>query len=443
MMYYEFLKAEMKKREPFARAYGLIKRIYDGAAASLATPFMGETHEHFRKRPRFAPNLLRAAIEDLSYLYATDPIRHTDDDEQWRSLLWGESLDPTGIDAVFAQVDPLVRLGGTVLVVLMPDGDTGRFRLRYFEADQFAVVPSERDPSKVQAAIAKWPDTALSLVVDPMGYYWCDKAGHEVGPAQPHAFGVCPALTLKNGVDVRSVYGLPLGGYDLAQNILSINKAFEQLLYTACLQRGQPVVTHGDKAKNVGLGPDVAVEVDEIGGFVIVPNNGDVSKMALGLQIVLDALALGLGLPKRSWSVRSALDQANTNAVLAVEMELTKDRRGRERVARVWEWSAHELVREMVKASTKVELPPLQSVRYVSPIAASSVGELMEKAAFELEKGLAPRADVAADLNPNMPRAETESRLEAAAEEKAHEAKIAIQESGHSELEPFDTSRTL
>jgi hypothetical protein len=434
--------------------FSLLRRFAEHDQTRFTPPFLDETQAARDKRPRFAPGLLPSALVDLSYLYAHEPVRSTDNDEAWKRALWGNAS--SGLSSLLYEADPLIRLGGTCLAVVLPtppeNGDEwdGTLSVSIFEADRFVAIADPKRPQRVLAALIRWGDPivpkndARGIDEDEADWVYIDdqvlahinKNSGVSYSEEPHGVTRCPACTLKNGLASKSLYGPPLGGPDLVVNLTTVNLFYELVIFTGELQRGQPCAANPEKAKNLVLSPNCIIEVADVGGFWYASNGANIPYMVLALQLALDSLAIGIGLPKRTWNVRATLDGGI--GVYENQQELTKDRLTRERLGGKWEFDIHDVAR-LVLASHGVVVPPLGSVRYLPFTPPTTATELIAKVETEASLGLADREKQAADLNPDLPPEEIKERVELATEEQERVMQLRIQEAGHSELATYDT----
>lgn len=386
-----------------------LQKIYDfykGNQIKNELSFGNETSAHKNIRPKFAANFLRKAVDDLSYLYAVDPIRNSATYEAWNELLWNPS-EGESLNALLLEADSLTRICGTTLAVIQAD-ESGQLNTWIFPRWKFEVLPSDQNPRKIEAALVYWNDAWL--YIDATHYYFCEKQ-----ESVEHGLGCLPCCTLKNTIAANSVYGDCFGGVDLLQNISTINLQLSELTYVSMLQRGQPVVV-GTKAKNLSLGPDSAIEVDQPGGFTIVPNNANINGMMAAIQMNLDSLAISCGISKRAFNVRSALEPNSADVIYAGQLELSQDRQVRERVAKKWERDIHNIAKTIIWNAAKIDLD-LPNVRFVDFAKNNSPSDIREKIKLERELGIADNMAIAQQLNPDVAPQELEERIEQAQSE--------------------------
>jgi hypothetical protein len=404
-----------ESKDANAKEGARLQKLYEyfkGNQIEGALSFGNETAIHKNMRPKFAPNFLRKAVIDLSYLYAVDPIRTSDNFEAWDGLLWNPS-EGESLNALMLEADVLTRLCGTSLAVLMAD-DEGNLNTWIFPRWKFEALASPNNPRKLEAALVYWNDAWL--YIDNTHYYFSDKQ-----ESIEHNLGCLPACTLKNTISANSVYGDAFGGQDLLQNIETINLQLAELTYVSMLQRGQPVMV-GDKNKNLVLGPDSVVQVEEIGGFTIVPNNANIGGMMNAVQMNLDALAISCGIAKRAFNVRSVLEPTSAEMVYAAQLELSQDRQVRERVAKQWEKNIHKIAKTIIWNVAKIDLD-LPQVKYVEFAKVNTPSDIREKIKLEKELGIADTLAVAQQLNPGTNPLELEAQLESAKNELTEESR--------------------
>jgi hypothetical protein len=451
---FDRLKQLWKSRSADRNRFAMLRRFAEHDQSRFTPAFMDETPTARDRRPRFAPGLLASALSDFSYLYASEPVRTTADNDAWGKALWGTPA--AGLRTLLFEADPWIRLGGTCLAVVLPtpaeDGENwdGTLTTSIFEPDRFVAIADPLRPQRVAAALIRWGDpvtakTDGAVDEDDSDWVYIDskvlahiniRSGVTYSEEE-HGWGRCPCVSLKNDISSKSLYGPPMGGRDLIVNLQTVNLFYELVIFTGELQRGQPCVANAERAKNLVISPNTVVEVDQVGGFWYATNGANIPSMVMALQLALDSLALGIGLPKRTWNVRALLDSLSSGAVFANQLELSKDRIKRELLGQKWEFDIHE-VAQVVLAGQGVKLPPLTSVRYLPFAPPVTAADLTDKVKVEDELGLADKEKQAQDLNPNLHPDEIKERVGKATEEQEREMQLRIQEAGHSELATYD-----
>lgn len=239
----------------------------------------------------------------------------------------------------------------------------------------------------------------------------------------------------------QSLYGEPIGGVDLQANVDSINGTWEQLVFCAWLQRGQPTST--GKTENVGLGPDVLVKQTEPNGFSIVSPASDLTGIALVLSAMLEALAVSMGLPRRTFRLQDT--QALTGAVIVADRaELSEDRRKRTHVASQWERGIHRIAGLVADALSPGEIDPSIRVVYLEEPVPQTVPEVLQSVGFALDRGLMDEYTAAQLLWPGLPAPERTAQVDKGLEAQSRRVEQQVQIAGHAdqptEDQPTDES---
>jgi len=400
----QLLKERLKKEEGLNERTRLLYDYYLGNQIYQTPRFGNETIEHKNMRPKYAPNFYRKAVTDLSYLYAMNPIRLSDTYDTWNGLFWDRN---EGINAIMLEADTLTRIGGTSLAVLMPD-ENG-VNLYVFPKWRFTAIGSPKEP---EAILVKWKDEEDIVYIDAEVFY-----NLKTKTFTEHNIGKAPFCLLKNTISTNNLYGEPVGGSDILDNLRTINLQFEEVTYVSMLQRGQPVVV-GDNAKNLALGCDTPIAVDQVGGFTFVANAANIPAMLQVLQMNLDSLAIALGISKRSFNVRAGFDAISADTIYASQLELYQDRQIRERVASIWERQIHQLAQYIIGEAFNqlVDIPTIKYVDFIKPI---SPNDNLAKAKLENELGLADKHTIAQKLNPASSPSEIDEQVSAASKEVA------------------------
>lgn len=412
------------------------------------TPGMpDERASHQKSKPRFAPNLLGAALEELSRLYAHDPVRQSESSEAWDALLWSWRDTLTG---TLAYYDPMIRLCGSMLAVVMPgfegptsflDAVAGQRQkcdgvdVWMLAPDRWTAIPHPADPRHVGAAIVHWSTTVRAVTVDNSGetvsrnvetFYYFDETylatieDRQIVHIEEHGLGEIPVVVAKNTLNPLEFFGRPFGGADLMRNAKSLNSLFEEIGHTSRLQRGQPVLA-GDK--QLVLGPDVAVNVEDVNQFTIVPNQANIAGMIQATEFLVALFAIGIGVPPATFRVESGTVRADNGV-------LERDRRTRTRLFRALELAIHRKAAAVAKTWNDVELAPV-TIDYPLPPPTLTAGEALAKAAFEFENGIRDEHDTARLLNPHLREPELQDMVERGGEawKTRSEMKVAI--AGH------------
>lgn len=435
----------------FRQHIARLVRFADGDQIEHGQGNPNEPQWHLDQKPRYAPNLLDDGLTKLSYLYTTPAQRKSEQAEAWREALWDHGL---GLDAILLDADKHIRLCGTVLALALPDYDGGEVQgvhLSTLTPDRWVAATDDMHRHRISSLAVYWEtrsvevtghnndDTegAVSRRIKTMdvhhywdGVYFARLHDWKIVGWEKHNLGGVPACTLKNTISPLSLFGRPLGGADLVRNIMSINKLWDELLYTASLQRGQPV---GDPTIEATLGPDVIVKEREAGSFRILANNANLAGMESTLLLALAALGKSWGLPSREFALRMT-GTITGAAIVADRGELAIDRAGREPIAREWERCIAQIASMVWQASGKSALPPW-SVRHMVGDIPTSHSERLAEADFRLSNGLATRETVARMFEPGLTDDELAKMLEEASNEAETLAQLRAWIAGHAEPE--------
>jgi len=413
------LKSCLRKDSKLNSRLESLYKYYLGEQIAQTPSFGNETTEHKNMRPKFAPNFYRKAINDLSYLYAQNPIRSSETYEKWEELFWEKN---DGINSLLLEADCLTRIGGTSLAVIMPD----EFGINMYVFPKWRFSAISEDGTNISAVLVKWKSEDDLVYIDSEIIY-----NIKDGTFVEHGIGIAPFCLLKNTISSNCIYGEPLGGVDILQNLKTINLQFEEITYVSMLQRGQPVVV-GDKATNLALGCDTPIYVDQVGGFTFVSNAANIPSMLSILQMNLDSLAIALGISKHSFNVRTGLDSVSADTIYASQLELYQDRQVRERIAKGWEKRIHTIAKYIAENTFNVilDIPKVKFVEFVRPISPS---DTLAKVDLESNLGLADKETLAQQLNPSSSPVEIAEQVEMAAQEMAEDNRQMAVVAGRSE----------
>jgi len=467
------------ERDDREHAANLI-RMASGDQISMIRPMPSEPPDHFRSKPKFAPNFLGMALDQISFLYADDPDRTmiVESEQDWaRQHVWRFGQ---GLSSALAHADPLIGLTGTALLMMTyktgeeqpidlrnwvlsgegaPEiptekvgGDDG-IEAIVITRDRFAVLCNPFDPRIVEAVvvamrttvdtkqfshgghheieITRWHywdrHTFAVIEADGFGAGWnvVEWQGQEISE---HNLGVIPFAVLRNSEvglgfypDALSVWG----GIDLRDNVRSIVELFSEIMWTALLQRGQPWIT--GESDNLALGPDIFVEVAVGGAFGIASNAANLPGMVDILQRALDALGKTIGLP--SSALKVDINPATSGIAIALSRaELDEDRKARENLARTWESRAHFVASRIWNAVKMTSLEGKLTVRYKPFVIPLTYDQIQKRVEFEVGLGLMSPEDALAELRPTLTPEQITERLERAGAAQANTRAAAVED---------------
>lgn len=455
----EQLEAQWREHAAERRAIAELIEFAHGDQIAITPGMPHETRDHQDTKPRFAPNFLGDALEKLSYLYAADPVREVTrrtHAKVWDRILWSHRHTLTGSLAYY---DPLIRLTGTCLALAIPcfgldaqdlaaalneqRTDAEAVDVCVFTPDRWVALAHPADGRQVGAVAVHW-ETVRTVERDERGqpigrkdvevhHYWDDERWavlHDWRPVEAvdHDMGQAPATTLKNTLSPMSIYGRRMGGRDLVTNVKTVNGLFEEILHTARLQRGQWVLGQGKK--NLVLGPDVAYECDDVNQVKCVANQANVDAMLGALKHALDALEIGLGLPRGTFRLGDTASRT-ASQLLADDFQLAKDRRKRSVVALDWERGIHRAAAAVWRTwgGEDLELPRRVTHMQVPPPLTHD--EAMAKAEFMLDRGLRDERDTARMLEPHLTDDELEAMVERGQQALLERARMQATVAGH------------
>ena len=345
-------------------------KIFEGNWIRALPAMPHETAEHASlsyRRP-FATRLPAFLTGVYSTLYAK-PTRRTCASEDWAAaVVW------PGLDLALLELDSVTRLHGTGLGLVYWDEPTETAPLYSIPRHRFEVMWSDTARRMPQAIIVLYRYDRGH----PVYHYWDDTwfmvMDHNFSPAmlglgQPtsaieHGLGRIPAIIARNAdVGCDGVHGVPLGGYDAVDNMLSIGRLLRELGYTAVLQRGQPVFK-GKPVGNVTLGPDSPIEVGVNGDFTIAPNNANLAGMAETFHLLVNQFTMSSGLPPNLFTAEQLSSSVSGVSLLLRRAELTMDREKRAQQFSVLEQAVHDIAASWWRVSGRPAVDPSMSITY-------------------------------------------------------------------------------
>jgi hypothetical protein len=436
------------------RDYVATMRRWDDGSQIRDIPKMpNEQATHQQRKPRWAPKLLTAMLDEMSYLYATDPVRKAQRPNRWESALW-QFRYQSSLDAIMLDADRAVRRDGTMLAVAAPGSSSqpGAF-LQPSEADGvdlftrtrdlWEVLEHEDDSRAVGAALVWWSNgTAISeqgqrLTSDVFWYFDSQFQGRVEGQRfatlEEHGYGLCPAVTLRNEFPKDSPYGWPAGGQDQINNLRTINRLMEEINWTGLLQRGQPVISGKHKSESIQLAPDRPWIMESDSIAQILANNANLDGQLRVLQMLLDTWAIGMGLPRSKFLILTTQFAQSAAVIQAQDTELTKDRKVRERIATVWERDVARAVAAVyntIPGAQPLSADPYSVEYTISPMPLTHADKLAE-AKFSAERGLSDPFELKRQLQPHLSEGEARERVEAGMAHLQQMTDLAAQRAGH------------
>jgi hypothetical protein len=410
------VSADAKRR----RAMRRLRLAYEGdqqATNGLVPKMPRESDVNFGVRPKLTPNVLRKCINDLSYVYNEEVIRRGADEEnteRWNDVLWRHDA---GLSAVLDEMDPYVRLLGTLLVMVEHDQeDQARrgLKLSWFEPESFVVISPRGRPHEIEAVavlrhiepaavagtkhdVCVWEywDSEVQCWIEgkAFGRNWEIVENEEGELFHAHGYGRVPCVPLRNAVTKRgrSFWGQPWGGPDTLLNIRALNHAITEFLRALALQRGQPYIA-GDVQKDatIALAPEHVWKLKKgaLAGFAA--NGANLGGMESGIMLLFEAFALGNDLPASTLRLKQAVVESG-RAILVRAGMLREDAKRRTNVARAWERDVHRCSSDVWFAHENERLDPYVETEFPEGTPVLTVEERLAVVAFLLEQGLITR----------------------------------------------------
>lgn len=420
---------------------------------------------------------LPAALAAASHVYRVEPDRESEDLDTWRRIAFEYDGQAGWLTSHMRELDKVSRLHGSALALLAPEVDAnGRlagFGLRVFDPSRFVALSGE-DDRVAEAVLIHWhestnpapaaydtrrddiaptPAQVLARQADALLAYtpvdsaldvwvYLDSKSRVIlesraGSAKPalnaiaiseHSYGVAPFFVLSRDQVQTCLDGEAWGGSDLLTNLGSLNLVLTQTGENTVMQRGQPHAT-GTVEGTLTLSPKRVIRMKDGGQFGIAPAGNDPRAQLDTSQRLVSLTALHLSVPVSSvWRDRDPTDADSA----AAELVLSADRPESEAVLARAERRACELFRSAWKAAGNGELAPWKVVfkRATPP---SNAYETIAKARLQAEQALQPRIELAATLNPEMPRDQLIAKLQQADMERAADIAARVAIAGHAQ----------
>jgi len=395
-------------------------RIFEGNWIRALPAMPHETAEHASlsyRRP-FATRLPAFLVSVYSTLYAK-PTRRTAEAEDWaKETVW------PGLDLAMLELDSITRLHGTGLGLVYWDEPTQTAPLYSIPRHRFEVIWSDTARRVPHAVIVLYQYNHGK----PVYHYWDDTwfmvLNQDLNPismqvgqvvtALEHGLGRIPALIARNAdVGCDGLYGVPLGGYDAVDNMLSIGRLLRELGYTAALQRGQPVF-RGKPQGNTTLGPDSPIEVGDQGDFTIVPNNANLEGMSNVFQLLVNQFTMSAGLPPNLFSADQLSSSVSGVSLLLRRAELTMDREKRAQQFRMLEQHTHEIAAGWWQVAGLGTVDPAMSITYPQIPLWRTFQERLETVKTLREAGAMSREDALREVYPDESPEAIQDRIDRA-----------------------------
>lgn len=446
------------------------------AIESGLLPQLPEEDLSGRMTPLFF-GFLPAALAAASHVYRVEPDRESEDLDTWRRIAFEYDGQPGWLTSHMRELDKVSRLHGSALAVLAPefgqDGKVAGFGLRVFDPSRFVALAGDDDrvaeavlihwhassqPARTEydtrrddvaptpaQVLAKQADALLAytpvdasldvwLYLDSRVRVLLESSATSAKPAlkavasSPHTYGFAPFFVLSRDQIQTSLDGEAWGGSDLLTNLSSLNLVLSQTGENTVMQRGQPHAT-GTVDGSLTLSPKHVIRMKDGGQFGIAPAGNDPRAQLDTSQRFVSLTALHLSVPVSSvWRDRDPTDADSA----AAELVLSADRPESEAVLARAERRTCELFRAAWKAAGNAELAPWKVVfkRATPP---SNAYETIAKARLQAEQALQPRIELAAQLNPELPRDQLIEKLQQADRERAADIAARVAIAGHAQ----------
>lgn len=402
------------------RASRKLRLAYEGdqqATNGLVPKMPRESDVNFKSRPKLTPNVLRKCINDLSYVYNEEVIRRGADEEhteRWGAVLWRHGA---GLTASLDEMDPYVRLLGTLLVQVEHDSEDETRKgltLRWYEPESFVVLSPRGRPHEIEAvavlrhvepaAVAGtkqdvcvweyWDDQVQCWIEGrTFGRNWEIVENEEGELFHAHGYGRVPFVPLRNAVTKRgrSFWGQSWGGADTLLNVRALNHAITEFLRALVLQRGQPWVSGKvDDKHTLAIAPEHIWRLVKGSTAGIASNNANLGGMESGIMLLFEAFAMGNDLPASTLRLKQAVVESG-RAILVRAGMLREDAKRRTNVARTWERDVHRCSSDVWFAHENERLDPYVETEFPEGTPVLTVEERLSVVTFLLEEGLITR----------------------------------------------------
>ena len=417
--------------------------------------------------------LLGAALRGAATTYRVGPDRTSTTDEAWQNMLWGPDFD-----AALWQLDEDSLAFGAGLAVIEPDPDAEeparRLRLTIYDRpcyEALAIGKSSRVAAvlirtagkdgatlsaqaqtvmvtaEAQARLGISPIQGLEYSTLPIGHErsrWTyiddvaavdyDEAGHVIERTE-HKLGFCPAVVVSSDKAPRGLDGKPWGGPDTIEAIKNLCKVIEQANHASLMNRGQPYST-GNIEGEAMLSPSEILRISAGGSFGIAPGGGNVGSMLDAAKRTASLLATVLDVALSALWRDGDLGNADLAAAQLALGSLAPLRR---LVMRRAEIAIHRIASKMAAAYGWPACDPAVEVHYKQQTPPATTSERLGVVEQLADRGLATKAEIAAELRPELTATEIESSLDSAKAELAETVRERAAIAGH--LEELDDGR--
>jgi hypothetical protein len=230
----------------------------------------------------------------------------------------------------------------------------------------------------------------------------------------PHGQGMLPVQSMPWVFDPaqKGYWVKPWAGADLIDNLAAIYSQLTEYMWTAKLQRGQPV---GRGVESVPLGPDHMVLLNETqtSSFNIIPNNANLSGMLESVTASLSLLAKTLGLPSRTFRIEDTAAMSGI-AIVLDRGELEDSRRGDEQTWRRNEAVAHQIVSRLMSVRGMASLSPDVTTAYTPLAPVLTQEQLLATVQLERQEGTMGDKEMKQTLHRDLPDNVIDALLDAA-----------------------------
>jgi hypothetical protein len=446
-------------------------RVYDGEAQHLVRMMPAEDPAHFRAKPKLTPPLLTHSLRQISFIYDIPPHRLSGQSDEWEKMFWG--YGGGGFDSALHSGLPLAKLCGQVHAwyrtarspfepVQFLRTEEGRTPLPddpgvvtdLWTSDQVVALENPFDARHAQAlalfgACVGAPSLDLGKGKAEIWHYldeeWYGQLWHNPQSRQwrmgtvpdpetgrivnlvPHGQGMLPVQSMPWVFDPaqKGYWVKPWAGADLLDNLAAIYSQLTEYMWTARLQRGQPV---GRGVTDLPLGPDHMVMLSETtaSDFTIIPNNANLAGMLESVTASLSLLAKTLGLPSRTFRIEDTAAMSGI-AIVLDRGELEDQRRGDEQTWRRNEAVAHQIVARLMSVRDMADLSPDVTTAYTPLAPVLTQEQLLATVELERREGSMSLREMKQTLHRDLPDNVVDVLLEAAAIEGASGADVARQ----------------
>jgi hypothetical protein len=412
-------------------------KVYRGSARHLIKRMPDEDPRFFKRKPKLTPPLLKHALRQISFAYDIPPRRLLEDEEAakaWGDLFWARGGN--GWDSDAAAALPLAKLcSGMVAWLKWSDGDEDDpnpgIRTKMVTPDKAVVLSDIEDKAQAILILAGLapartaaPGLSASHNMVEVWHYLDDTyyarlarprnhtASFEVLPTPipggtgtahliPHGFSRMPAKVLpwNYDADKEGFWPDPWGGDDLLPTLGTIYSTLSEYIWTAMLQRGQPV---GRDVEHMVLGPHYMVELGDSpsASFNILPNNANLGGFRDCVRLELDLSAKTWGLPSRTFRLEDTAAMSGI-AIAMDRSELEDQRRADEQTWRRNEYALAVIAQEIIEVRTGIRLPLPETVTY-APLAPILTPEQRHaQVTLEDQLGIMSQREAKKELHPD------------------------------------------